>query len=384
MNKKSKIKVLDSFTIVDAINIPINSNNVFIVANERKKKDGKISRYYSIFEKFEDFLRIRNHPKMAHCHEILIDHINNEPNKSGRLAFDFDIKDVNVPKNFKDQIQQIIIDVVDIYFHDVDHSKFEYVWSTSKNPAKFSKHLIVKNFYFDDWIQISKIFYDLFCIQWDINYDWISSDKIIDFQIIKRNTSLRMVGSSKIGGNPLELDDEGKFSLIDSLIRIYSINDSEQTITMNNINNSIVSEFMDKNINKYFAINIEKKQKYSKTFNCDNYPDAVYKTAFEMYEAIHPKIFKMNKRNGKYLSMLRMKSAKCLLSGRVHENENAFIKIFSLDDMYSINFGCYRNCGKIKYIHIGSISKTTFEKYFDPKFEPKLLNQNKLRFCEKI
>lgn len=203
------------FSIEDAIKAPINSRTVFIIANERITKTGHIGRYYTIFPTFKEFLK--NREKYKHCHEILVDHNNNKPNPSGRLVFDFDIKtndeenslknEIVVPKNFKKQIENIIIDVIESYFNGVDVNKIEFIWSTSQNPKKISKHLTVKNLYFDDWINMSKIFYQLFCILWDNTYLWIKSDKLIDFQIVRNRGSLRMVGSSKIGGNPLIFDN---------------------------------------------------------------------------------------------------------------------------------------------------------------------------------
>nr|URM62083.1 DNA primase small subunit [Mimivirus sp.] len=230
---KRKISVEKFYKLDDAINSKINSNTVFILANERIAKDGNIGRYYVVFPSFKLFLK--NREKYPNCHEIFVNHINNKIDQAGRLVFDFDIKyeqNIKIPKNFKQQIQDTIYNVVTNYYNHVNPEILEFVWSSSQNPKKLSKHLTVKNMYFDNWIIMSKIFYKLFCSEWDRKYLWISSSKLIDFQIVRNKASLRMVGSTKIDGTPLVFDDN-IYSLSDSLIRIYLKNqrDKEQLIT---------------------------------------------------------------------------------------------------------------------------------------------------------
>ena len=133
------------FSIDDAINVPMDTKTVFIIANERTTKKGHIGRYYMVFPSFKFFLKNRN--KYKHCHEILIDHKNNETNCAGRLVFDFDIKTSEtglnglpkkIPDNFKEIIENTVYEVIEKYFNNVDSDKFVFVWSTSSNPNKFS------------------------------------------------------------------------------------------------------------------------------------------------------------------------------------------------------------------------------------------------------
>lgn len=366
------------FSIEDAIKAPINSRTVFIIANERITKTGHIGRYYTIFPTFKEFLK--NREKYKHCHEILVDHNNNKPNPSGRLVFDFDIKtndeenslknEIVVPKNFKKQIENIIIDVIESYFNGVDVNKIEFIWSTSQNPKKISKHLTVKNLYFDDWINMSKIFYQLFCILWDNTYLWIKSDKLIDFQIVRNRGSLRMVGSSKIGGNPLIFDNENH-KLTDSLIRIYfkKQKEEEQLITKNNINKSVFDNVLCQDITEISGQISELSFKPKKIEN-PVYKNEIYEKAYEIYNTINHGVFKMGKINGTILSLIRIKANKCLLSGKLHEQENAFLVIIKRDHEYSVRFGCYRFCYKKKTEFIGSISIDNMIIMINPLFEP--------------
>ena len=164
------------YKLNDAIESPTKSNRAFILANEIRNLRG-IGRYYVVFDSFGDFLKERD--KYPHCHEILVDHKQALPNKGGRLVFDFDISlDYTLPSDFKQQVQSIIEIVVIKHMSYVDQNKFVYVWSTSPNTTKVSKHLTVKNCYFEDWRSMSIIFYRHFLSEWKKKYDWIGNDLI--------------------------------------------------------------------------------------------------------------------------------------------------------------------------------------------------------------
>lgn len=330
----------------DAINCEVNTKTVFIIVNEYKKKSGETGRYYMVFPKFKDFLN--NREKYTHCHEIIVNHKNNKVNTAGRLVFDFDIENkIIIPDNFTDQIEGTIIDVIDNYFTGVDSAKFEYIWSTSTNPKKFSKHLTVKNLYFDNWISISKIFYELFILVWKDKYDWIDPTKLIDKQILKNKASLRMVGSSKINGCVLEFDND-KYDLTDSLIRIYFKNqrDSEQLITLDNFDSDI--NLPVKKINRNYEVPIE----------CVDliYSQDIYDKSFEILNNLQPNVFKIIKISGRIINLQRLKSNSCLLSKENHDSENGYIFIVIKGSDYKVKFGCHRECSTKKNMVIGNIS----------------------------
>lgn len=336
------------FTLQEAIDTKVNSTSVFIIANECLKKTDEVGRYFTVFESFASFLKMRNN--YPHCHELFVDHKNNEPDPKGRLVFDFDIKDYDVPFNFKRLIENTIADVVDTYFDDsIDSNLFEYVWSTSPNPAKLSKHLTVKNLYFDDWITLSKCFYQLLCIVWDDTQPWIPSSDLIDSQIVRNRASLRMVGSRKIKGRTLRFDNPAH-TLTDSLIRIYT-GETEQLVTIKNINKSALQEidYATTPKEKHIAINRVMK------IVDPSYDDLVYKNAFKMVDSVMPDIFKPGKVSGNCLQLLRVKSSKCILSGRVHDSDNAYI-IITYAANYQLYFGCWRRCGKKMLIGYISLS----------------------------
>jgi len=205
------------FNLNEAINCDNDGDEPFIIANERSSRDGHIGRSFKVLDGFEEFIKHRS--RYPHCHELLVDHIRIKPERSyGRLVFDFDIEakydDENfVPPNFKEQIEEIILKTIDNYYQEVDITKLCFVWSSSVNPKKCSKHLTVKNFCFYNWLVMCKKFYKLFQKTWkESSYTWIGEDKLIDSQVVRRHGSLRMVGSSKIGGfslsSPIHVYDD--------------------------------------------------------------------------------------------------------------------------------------------------------------------------------
>lgn len=358
----SKINV---YSIDNAINSDIDSKNAFIIANEMKKNDGKVGRYYTIFSSFDIFLKNRFNYK--HCHELLIDHKNSNPNMSGRLVFDFDIKIDRIPEDFKNQIENTIYDVIELYMQNVDTDRLKFIWSSSSNTKKYSKHLTVKNMYFDDWIGMSKIFYKLFCLLWDNKFIWISSDKLVDFQIVRKHASLRMVGSSKIGGSVLIMDNP-EHTLVESLIRIYQNKHlmKEQLVTKDNIIETVFDNILKPVIkNESFKNFIS-----NSTIEYPNYDVNVYDAAFELCRGIFPNIFKKGKINGFKINLLRHKPAKCILSGNLHEGENAFLTIRKDENMYIIYFGCYRYCNPFKKtIRLGSLTIDNLIAFPDPNIK---------------
>ena len=348
------------YNIDDAINFKTDRNAIFIIANEKEKQDNTTGRYYTVIANFPTFIKHRD--KFIHCHELLIDHINSKPNKAGRLVFDFDIKyddidKIKIPKKFKNKIETTVNTVIDQYYKNVDKDLFVFVWSSCENKNKFSKHLTVKNLCFEKWIEMSKTFYQLFCLVWDKNpkNNWILSDHLIDFQIVRKNASLRMVGSCKIGGNCLTFDNN-EHILEDSLIRLYRPKDvlEEQIITSKNIKNK-VEKLLFRNIDD--IIPIHQKKHINIKFKKSVYDNTIYNLAYEICNELCPEVYKIGKIDGNLLMLRRIKKYRCILSNKIHEHENSYLIIKKINDTFNIYYGCYRQCDKSqKNIHIGSIS----------------------------
>lgn len=355
------------FSIDDAVKTPMESDRVFIIANERIRKDGGIGRCYTVFPSFNHFVKDRD--KYPHCHEIIADHCNNEPNIGGRLTFDFDIEDVTPPKDFKAQVEATIELIAIECMKDVDPQLFVYVWSTSPNPKKVSKHLTVKNCYFVNWIPMSKLFYKHFTRVWDETYTWISGNDLVDSQIARNRGTLRMVGSKKIGGNVLTLDDE-EHGLQDALIRIYNpaVKKYEQHVNVDQLL-PLPSKINMDGASACNTVSLCLTDSYA-----PKYPDAleqeipkeIYDMALEIFMGLKPMkgVFAKRNINGPFIYLNRLKKAKCLMSTKIHEKEHAclIIRINEYTNDYEVRFKCFRGekCNsKRKTVLIASINHFT-------------------------
>lgn len=357
----SRIRSITKYSINDAIKTEeFNTDTVFIIANEIINSKGKVVRSYTVFESFNMFEKYRN--KYPNCHEILVDHKNNAIDNSGRLVFDFDIKNDDdgnriAPKDktFKRQVENTIHYIINKYLINVDIEKIGFVWSSCDNSKKVSKHLTVKNLWLDNWAHLSKIFYKLFIKRWDKKYDWLKGKDIVDCQIIKKNTSLRMVGSCKIGGNILALDND-QFSFRDSLIRLYNYEDkkNEQKITKANfkdfkqykdIDNNNIKEIDMVIYNDLKNTIVKKSNNNISNNNKGSLKPEIYNAIAEYCKNKFCNTFKFGKINGNFINLIRVKKSKCFISDKLHENENAYLQIYNgIYGILDIKYGCHRGC----------------------------------------
>lgn len=340
----------------------------FFTANEVKRKDGSVGRAYVVFESFESFLA--NRKQFPHCHEILVDHKLVKAIKHGRLVFDFDIgNDYELPDNFTDMVEYVIRQTARKHLKGINRKLFKFVWSECPNPSKTSMHLTVKGCCFKDWIQMTQRFYACFCVIWDNVYTWIKSDDLVDKQIARKNTSLRMVGSKKIGGNPLRFLDPDSFTLADSLIRIYDDDTlkSEQKINKSNWTNlpSVLNFRDDDQKIKCAVLSFLPKERTIRP--TQNIKNKVHRRAFNLLQQVRPGMFSIRDINGQLISLKRESDGECICSGNIHESENSCLVVF-LDEsvqQYVVLFKCFRNCGKKEFVRIGRINANTGTIYKD-------------------
>jgi hypothetical protein len=292
------------------------------------------------------------------ANELFTYHYKNKDDKwveRGRLVFDFDIEGDNmalVPDNFKEEVEEAIIETINRYYINVDVDKIVFVWSTSQNPKKYSKHLTIQNFYMTDWIEMGNVFYSNMTVVWESQERWIRASELFDKQIIRKNGGLRFVGCSKHGKDyRLVLDDEGH-EISDSTIKIYDkeTRRREQRICWKNhkVTDEPYRDLGIKPVGKIKARNSTRRNminENSKTFDGD-----VYRTAIGFINNTHEGVFEPYKIDGSIISLRRLCPGECMLSGHVHENENAYITISEKIDprsgsaKYFVYFGCYRGC----------------------------------------
>lgn len=375
------------FKLEEARNSDVDSDEPFIFAHDYfSKKQNKVIKWYGVMESFDDF--VDNIDDYPNANEMFTYHYKNNTDVSmnwGRLVFDFDIEgdDIKkVPKDFKKQMEDVIIETIDKHYENIDVKKIEFVWSTSQNPDKYSKHLTLKNFYLCDWIRMGVRFYDQLTRIWQSCDRWIPADRLFDKQIIRKNGGLRFVGCSKYGKNYKLVFDDPNHTLRDSTIKIYdNQRKKEQTVYLFNLKDDYDDVDIGDSVRSIGSTVTNGKKRStminvidtSKEFDTD-----IYQTALKFVDKLCKNTFEPLKISGSLISLKRITENKCPLSGRFHENENAYIIISEKIDKYLVYYGCHRGCHKEdkKTILIGKINITIINN--KPKTPKKISLSNAL------
>jgi len=295
------------------------------------------------FVDFDKFLTSKQN--YGSLHEIIISPNDNKINgsfvnrKDGRLCFDFDLEKKNAlfdVNKWKLDIESVIKIVCNNLYHNINTNKLIFVWSSSDDLSKISKHLTIKELYFEDWVPMARQFYQIFIEKWNSNFNYCEALLFVDKQIIRKNGSLRFVGSTKADNSGLLVLDNTQLSFEDSLIRPpfewnYGF---EQNISYDklkipcpiNIISIPIIEIIDKT---NIISTISKNDKYQ------------FLNTFEMVNQT------VNNNNGDITYNYRRKTPSyCYICHRIHEHENAFVKISN----GITTFHCYRNLDKVLLI----------------------------------
>lgn len=323
------------------------------------------TRVFYAFDSVSEFERVRG--DYPNAHEVVWDRYTGGK-QQGRLIFDFDfsqpwagVKPNFVPKDFQRRVEEVVVMTFNKFYSDVDVSKFVFIWLVSDTEEKWSKHLVVKNAFFShDWkVQLST-FYNLFLsVAQKSGYFSITPfEALIDSQVARNYATMRMCGSSKIGGKVLTLESPSDASFEDTLIQLHSYRTirSEQAITEAQLRKDVLSQIF------YDQPEEVMKDKFMKgaCVNCHIDLSSYYETnginithddGVKAYEAFcreycdHFKVakqdaFSMGQITSQYIELKRLKSAPCMISDKVHDNENACLIMTE----FSVQFYCRRDC----------------------------------------
>lgn len=344
----------------------------FIIAHEVhevfKSSDGveKIrNRVYYAFENIEDFLSRRS--EFPHSHEVIWGRWV-EGKQQGRLVFDFDFEQPwagarpqFVPSGFEHRIEELIILTFQRFYIDVDTSKFIFIWLISDVETKWSKHLIVKNAYFSvDWKQQSAVFYNLFLATVLEEGAFVLNpiEKLIDSQVVRNNATMRICGCSKRGGNELRVESPSNATIYDTLIQLYQRQDvkAEQHISDKCLKKDTLTDMFHNKPevvmkNKFLKSACEKSHiDLSSYYDSDHFishEEAL--EAFKAFELQYCDEFKKKEQDlfifggvkGAFINLKRVRPGPCWISGKVHDNENAYLRV---SENGSIYFHCHRVC----------------------------------------
>lgn len=354
-------------------------------------------RTYYVFHDLEHFLNLRHY--YPHAHEVVRCPISTErdplgnkiyldENSRGRLLFDIDLleplpemawlfangasanmKDLTtenfVPPDFRYVFECIIRQTFMNYYVSVDVSKFIFIWQNSHSTSKLSLHLIVKNAFFSEhWTKQMRVFYTLFQ-RTAIKYGKSNYLKAIDFAMARRNATFRMLGSSKPGGNILEIEhcnyqgidlldypQSGQITIYDCLVGVYHHEQllQEQLIELDHLNfNRIEGELAEiRSIGKETPEEKEFRKTIGRQFPSLNEEAAPVNVndedigrAVTIFQNWNQEVFSIRDQRGSVINLNRRRRAECPLSGRIHESENAYLKLRADGQMV---FGCYRGC----------------------------------------
>lgn len=365
----------------------------FIIAHECREEyrdkttgDMKIrNRKFYAFDDVETFIfQQRSYP---YAHEVIFDRFSER--QQGRLIFDFDFEvpwyslTSFVPPNFEKEIERMVIQTFQRFYVEVNTDILRFVWLRSNTTDKWSKHLIVKNAYFiQDWKEQCSIFYNLMLgiIKENQNseaspFKGIDASKLIDIQVARSNATMRICGSMKYGkDNVLVLEDSNSFNIYDTFVQQYRRCDidTEQMIedkqllrkTLNDMFYNPAHELMMSN--QFYKqachvadIDLSKMKMHQ---GMEELKDETVKHAFECFEIYYKEVYPQtyvpyrvkSVMNG-MINLERVCAGKCLLSGRIHESENAFMIVTPGGSIY---FYCRRGC---------SMGDKSFIKIYEPK-----------------
>jgi hypothetical protein len=344
----------------------------FVIAHELREtyrdssgNEQMRTRVFYAFDSLQEFeTRRKDYPN---AHEVIWDRYSSEK-QQGRLIFDFDfdepwagVKPHFVPKDFEKRIQETVVATFQKFYSNVDTSRFVWIWLVSDTEDKWSKHLVVKNAFFShDWKVQMATFYNLFLsvASKSGHFPITPFEKLIDSQVARAAATMRMCGSSKIGGKVLRLESPSDASFEDTLIQLHSHKTvkAEQNISEAQLRKDILSQLFfecpeEVMKDRFLKAGCEKchidLSSYYETSDTV-VSQEVAREAFEAFEAQYCETFGVSKQDvfalgsasAQYVVLRRLKSAPCMISGKVHDAENACLIV----NQNSISFYCRRDC----------------------------------------
>ncbi|CAH6421028.1 Hypothetical protein MVR_LOCUS245 [uncultured virus] len=236
----------------------------------------------------------------------------------GRLCFDFDYTTITSCMFDVDawmlEVERVIKQTSNDLFDNISTNRLTFVWLTShQGPCrhqpsfyKLSKHLVINGLYFERWIEMSKQFYARFIANWGLSMG-ITADVFVDKQIIRRNSMMRMAGSSKVDGLYPLVFDCSMHTIGMSLIRPKELwaSTQEQTVGLVNLCVPLITP---KHPSCLISTSIPK----------DRVPVEAMVNAFRFSHTIETE-------SGSIDIYRRTESSDCLICEREHDRENAYV-----------------------------------------------------------
>jgi hypothetical protein len=269
-----------------------------------------------------------------HCHEAIVAQTygNSMIKCIGKILFDFDVpKSIKMPKYFRYDFFALCLLILRTRYIGVNVDGLEPVWLECDNPKKTSLHLVIKGACFVDWAPMLSHFYKLVGEEMGKNpvWSWIAPDKLVDRQVARQNATMRLPMQSKRGGNPMRMDEPDR-NVHDALVMLYRHEDkaNHQHIVDRDAHGWTEDQV---SISKHFPDSV------------DSIADRVLREAYEAYSISDDKSgqFEVLGFFGRFVDLKRKKPGMCIVSGIIHDGDNAYLFVTPEYDVY---FFCRRKC----------------------------------------
>lgn len=305
-------------------------------------------RRYIVFDGVSEYIRYHTQGRYTTCHEVLIPQsYNMDDDIYGHPAFDIDSTDTSIcPDTLK---RDMMIDIVDTLClqYPLHSDKIrsllhidstEWVWMTSPSTKKLSKHLVITGICFTMWrLQMKTLVNTLISLG-------RSYSSCIDTGIMRRLGSLRLPLNHKrhiyddngdiISLSPSLIFDNPIHRFNDGLIMIHDSNMHTMrnciTLSPGDIDSKYTHVAIPSTPNTSISNTIDVDVDVDELVHAFNKIDSLYDTGLQP-STLSP--------TG-YLSLVRKYPGTCPISGRIHDNIDAYIYKKGCKILY----GCHRGC----------------------------------------
>lgn len=316
-------------------------------------------RKYVVFDGIAEYLRYFKQGRYTTCHEVILNS-NYDPKSevAGHPAFDLDIKldkNIQIPDKWQQDLQDDLLYVLKIQYPDADFNlqipDSEWVWISSDNPTKISKHLILRSIVFSMWKSQMKILIDtLRNMQQKKSSQHIID--CIDSSITRNLGSLRLPLNSK---KPVEIDghtysyplhfDNPKHTFLDGIILLH-----DDTGYISRSSTYLTPSDLHEEYTQKYSIHVEKRISSIEQLD-DESEDELVQCFYKLNKRIDTGL-QVSGSSGGFLQLRRYQPGLCPISRRIHESDGAYM----FKKGYNIMYGCHRGCrtkiGTIEYKYL--------------------------------
>lgn len=312
-------------------------------------REGGAARMYGVFDGIGSYISYLTKGRYNTCHEVFVSSSFNVSEEfMGRPVFDIDIhlgEGEVLPPNWTILLQMDIEYVLGIQYPEVQMSTYlsgytksnPWVWMTSKSIGKISKHLVLGTIAFATWrSQMKLLLAGLKGLK-----DKKSPDVVIaalDDAITRKLGSLRLPMNSKVSNlnAPITFDDS-THTFVDGIVMMHSevrcSLSGGKVLTFDDLS----PEYQPKYIYVPPSLDISHADEGT---DMDESEMNRYIAIFEKLNKLYSCNLVVAKVSGSIVHLKRTAPGKCLISGKVHDSDNAYL--FTKGSY--VYYACHRGC----------------------------------------